>query len=139
MNLPGMLVSLAAVAFIASACGRREMSREDRQELGKTLYERYCASCHASVPGEAAPVAPALRRQPPDLTRLTERLGRPLAREDLASFIDGRREVAAHGTREMPVWGRRLYEDYPQTPGTDVVREGTIALILDYLETIQVE
>jgi hypothetical protein len=39
----------------------------------------------------------------------------------------------------MPVWGTRLYEDYPQTPGTETVREGTIALIIDYLETIQVE
>ncbi len=39
----------------------------------------------------------------------------------------------------MPVWGTRLYEDYPQTPETETVREGTIALIIDYLETIQVE
>ena len=39
----------------------------------------------------------------------------------------------------MPVWGTRLSKDYPEAPGTEAVREGTVALIVDYLETIQEE
>ena len=38
----------------------------------------------------------------------------------------------------MPVWGRRLYESYPQTEGTERVKAGTVELILDYLDSVQV-
>jgi len=38
----------------------------------------------------------------------------------------------------MPVWGARLVEDYPQGQGTAAVRKGTVTLIVDHLDTIQV-
>lgn len=123
--------ALAAIALVLAAC-----HGTPRAELGNNLYDEYCASCHGTVTEEGA-VSTTRATEAPDLTRLAERLGQPLPRETLASYIDGRRELSAHGTREMPVWGTRLYEDYPQTPGTEAVREGTVALIIDYLETIQ--
>ena len=131
MDRLSIAAAFAAAALVGFAC--RETPRA---ELGKNLYEQYCASCHGTV-ADAGSAPSARAAGATDLTRLG--LGGPLSREEFATFIDGRSEVPSHGTREMPVWGARLYEDYPQTAGTETVREGTVALILDYLETIQAE
>jgi mono/diheme cytochrome c family protein len=98
-------------------------------ELGRLQFEKYCIGCHATE-GRPAPGAP-------DLTRLAQKYGSPLPRDVLAAWIDGRRGSEAHGPREMPVWGERLYQTFPATPGTESVRAGTIDVILDYLESIQ--
>ena len=124
-------IGVLVVALWATAC-----EPTPRSELGKARYEEYCSSCHPI--GETARSG-ASETSGPDLTRLRERYGWPLPRERLAAFIDGRTEIRAHGPREMPVWGARLYEDYPQTPGAEAARGGTVTVILDYLETIQIE
>jgi hypothetical protein len=51
----------------------------------------------------------------------------------VASYIDGRVEVARHGPREMPVWGRtdRAEPQVQLTPGR-------IGDIVAYLATLQV-
>jgi hypothetical protein len=51
--------------------------------------------------------------------------------------IDGRRALAQHGTREMPVWGAVLEEEkrgepYPRYQGLLNTR-----LLMDYLATLQ--
>jgi mono/diheme cytochrome c family protein len=122
---PALLLGLAPVAC-------RETSRA---ELGAAQYRDYCAACHGAIGADGAVTG----RKPdaPDLTALAARFGSPLRRDELAAFVDGRSEVLAHGTREMPAWGARLYEDYPQTPGTEAVRSGTIELLVDYLESVQ--
>jgi mono/diheme cytochrome c family protein len=123
-------VVLALVTPLWLAC--REPSSE---ETGAVLYARHCAPCHGDVGRRDAATEPP--PDAPDLTRLGARFGTPLQRDELASFIDGRREVKAHGTRDMPAWGVRLYEGYPETSGTETVREGTIEMLLDYLESVQ--
>jgi hypothetical protein len=82
-------------------------------------------------------VAPFLFTPPPDLTQLSARYGSPLPRAALAEFIDGRRDVRAHGMREMPVWGERLYEDLPPDVGLEAAKASTIYLILEFLESVQ--
>jgi mono/diheme cytochrome c family protein len=106
-----------------------------RPELGAAQYAKYCASCHGEIGADGAVTG----RKPdaPDLTALAAHFGAPLRRDELASFIDGRRDVRAHGARDMPVWGARLYESYPQTPGTEAVRGGTVELLVDYLASVQ--
>jgi hypothetical protein len=106
-----------------------------RTELGAAQYREHCASCHGAI--DASGGVTGRKPDAPDLTSLAARFGSPLRRDELAAFIDGRREVQAHGTREMPVWGARLYESYPQTPGTEAVRGGTVQLLVDYLESVQ--
>jgi mono/diheme cytochrome c family protein len=108
-------------------------------QVGEGVYDRYCSGCHGSSEGEGPRRVEGLEKLPPDLTRLEERHGSPLPRERIARFIDGRSELEAHGSREMPVWGDRLYEHFPESYATDEVRAGTIELILDYLESIQTE
>lgn len=123
--------ALAGVALLAASACRET----PHLELGARHYAHYCASCHGTIGADGA--VTGRKPEAPDLTALATRFGSPLRRDELAAFIDGRRDVRAHGTREMPVWGARLYEDYPQTPGTEAVRSGTLGLLVDYLETVQ--
>lgn len=148
------VVAFALVALLLAACrspaggadagavpaaGVRAASvDEPLLESGAGLYMQYCASCHGVTAQGDGPAAPALLTPPSDLTRLEERHGQPLPMERLAAWIDGRNAVPAHGSREMPVWGERLYAgDRPDSPARDAARSGTILLILEYLDTQQ--
>jgi hypothetical protein len=51
------------------------------------------------------PTAATLRASVPNLRTLSERNGGTFPTDAVASYIDGRTFPAAHGTREMPVWG----------------------------------
>jgi hypothetical protein len=50
-------------------------------------------------------MAPALKTKPTNLLTLSTKFGNPLPEDRIARYIDGREDVAAHGPREMPVWG----------------------------------
>jgi mono/diheme cytochrome c family protein len=104
---------------------------------GRVLYTRYCASCHGLAADGHGPVAPVLRRSPSDLRRLAGRYGEPLVADGLARYIDGREQVAAHGSREMPVWGERFALPEPEASGRAPAVDSRIARIVAYLATIQ--
>jgi mono/diheme cytochrome c family protein len=75
------------------------------QQAGQQYYIEYCASCHGTDGRGAGPVAAALTIRPPDLSKMAARRNGQYPFDELASYIDGRKAVAAHGSREMPVWG----------------------------------
>ena len=105
---------------------------------GGRLYATYCASCHGVGGRGDGPVAETLRVPPADLTRLGDRYGEPLPIDRIADFVDGRSHVAAHGPREMPVWGEQLYRGEREgAPAKEAARRGTVLLIVEWLQTIQ--
>lgn len=71
---------------------------------GAQAFRTYCASCHGPAGRGDGPVAAQLRQAPPDLTQFSARNGGVFPSVRLGRIIDGR-DVAAHGIREMPVWG----------------------------------
>ena len=84
------------------------------------------------------PVADELKTPPTNLTRIAARYGGEFDAARVARYIDGRTELAVHGTREMPVWGRR----FDDRTGEALVEEtrlgpGPILLIVEYLRSIQ--
>ena len=97
---------------------------------GRVFYMRYCSSCHGVAADGHGPVAPVLTRPPSDLRRLGERYGRPLPADRIARWVDGREDVAAHGSREMPVWGERF-----RAP--EQAMDPRIRAIVSYLESVQ--
>lgn len=106
-------------------------------EAGRTLYLRYCASCHGMDARGNGPTAAALRVPPTDLTRLA-RVNRgtfPAAR--VSETIDGRIQLPAHGTREMPIWGERLGDDIGNRDTREEVVRGRIWFLVEYLRTLQ--
>ena len=130
----------AAALLLAQACGsEREETGVPEESAGRIAYERHCAACHGLEGRGDGPVAQSLHTKPADLTRLRERRGGEWDEAWVVSSIDGRRAVAAHGPRDMPVWGS-VFEDeltgeqkpYPRY--TTFLKVRTLA---QYLETIQ--
>lgn len=110
---------------------------EVRAKQGADLFRQFCASCHGPGARGDGPVASVLDPPPADLTTLAQRHGSPLPKAALADLIDGRRQVRAHGSSDMPVWGQRLLENVPPSAGSEAGKTGAILLILEYLESIQ--
>ena len=94
--------TLAAVlAGFSLACEREAPPSPS----GRALYLRHCASCHGESGRGNGPVAASLSVPPTDLTGIARRAGGRFEEARVMRVIDGRREVEAHGPREMPVWG----------------------------------
>ncbi len=142
----GLSGCMRATRFLAGP-----QSPEERTAAGHERFLRYCASCHGREAKGGGPVAGALKRPPADLTRIELRRGR-FDPDFIASYIDGRVRVWEHGPGDMPVWGRvfdgedeqtwregRPRQPEDQVPPDNPLTPGAIALIVDYLRSIQVE
>lgn len=117
------------------ACG----SSESPAPTGEVLYLRHCASCHGESGTGDGPVAASLRTPPSDLTTIAARAGGRFDESLVLRFIDGRRVVAEHGSREMPVWGGV----FSQELAGERSREYTVLLhgraLTDYVRSLQRE
>lgn len=105
--------------------------------LGAPLFSRYCTSCHGVGARGDGPAASSLRPRPADLTGIAKRRGGEFPSGQVAQFIDGRFELAAHGSREMPVWGERFGADVPDSGVGESIARGNIASLVEYLKSIQ--
>jgi mono/diheme cytochrome c family protein len=126
------LRAAAAAMLIGSGVAAAE------ETTGRDAYLEYCASCHGPEGKGDGPMAAELKKKPANLTRLAQKHGSPLPKDRLLDFIDGRDMVRSHGSREMPVWGKRLIENVPPGAGTEAYKRGTLRAILDWIDTIQV-
>ena len=132
-----------AVWLCVIVAGCSNMARD--YEAGKREYESKCATCHGAGGKGDGPQAQMLPTQPADLTLLAKDNGGVFPARRLYEIIDGRREVAAHGPRTMPVWGRFFQVDVPELPsdatGTVDFRETAvrdrIQVIIDYISRLQ--
>ncbi len=141
---------LLAMGGIAAACGLglaiavAVAAEEGSQtpsllaEQGAALFERHCAVCHGEGGRGDGPAAPALRKAPADLTRIAARRGGTFPEAEVARIVDGRFDLPAHGSREMPVWGVRLGEDVPEEVAQEFVR-GRIDMLVAHLRSLQRE
>jgi mono/diheme cytochrome c family protein len=104
---------------------------------GQRFFERYCSACHGPDGKGHGPVASALRTPPADLTQIAKRRGGEFPVAEIAAYIDGRSEVQAHGSRDMPVWGERFSEPVGGgSLGEEVVR-GNLLILMQYLQSLQ--
>jgi mono/diheme cytochrome c family protein len=100
---------------------------------GPDLFRAYCASCHGSDAKGHGPASEAMKTRVPDLTRLArDNDGRfPDAR--VRKTIMGDDVVAAHGSREMPIWGPVFHQVEEDVDRGNVRLEN----LVQYLESIQ--
>lgn len=127
-----MLIVVFSVVTL-SGCPREQASHP----TGVALYHQYCESCHGPTGKGDGPVAASLQRPPADLTTLAQRAGGRFDEAAVMAVIDGRRAVAAHGSREMPVWGAVFEEELQKqryTRYSGLLRSRVLA---DYLKTLQ--
>jgi mono/diheme cytochrome c family protein len=73
--------------------------------VGQEMFRFYCASCHGLDGKGKGPAAPALKKQPPDLTLLSKKYGGKFPRNTVSSVIEGNDFITDHGSRDMPIWG----------------------------------
>ena len=102
-------------------------------EAGASLFRTYCASCHGADGRGAGPMTTRLRRLPPSLTSFAVRNAGVFPSERVRRIIDGR-DIPAHGTFEMPVWG----DAFRRRDGlSDEAAAARIDAIVRYLDSIQ--
>lgn len=111
-------------------------------DIGKIEYDQSCATCHGLDGKGKGAFAEALELSIPDITTLAKRNGGVFPITRVHDVIDGREQVKAHGTRDMPVWGSHFsisaaprYDDYAYNREAAV--RGRILLVIDYLYRLQ--
>jgi mono/diheme cytochrome c family protein len=92
------LIATAAVLLAPQALPAQE-------DLGARLYFNHCAACHGEDGEGGGPVATTMRVTMPNLRTLAMRNGGAFPADAVAAYIDGRELTAAHGDRQMPIWG----------------------------------
>ena len=131
----------AALLFLlllpACASEPAEPAQPMLASLGAETFQQYCASCHGAGARGDGPAADALRIRPADLTRIAARRGGEFPDAEIATYIDGRFEVEAHGTREMPIWGERLGDPIAEGIDPDELVRGRILTLVEHLKSIQ--
>jgi mono/diheme cytochrome c family protein len=126
---------LLAAALCLSACARDRSA----DASGRDTYLRYCASCHGPEGRGDGPLAGSLTPPPADLTQLAKKNGGDYDERAVMAVIDGRRQVAAHGSRDMPVWGA-IFEAEEEGRGEPYPAYHSLLqsrLLVDYLATLQ--
>ncbi len=95
------VVTLAVLGPIGLAGAQASALRQ----LGEHEYFGLCASCHGARGHGDGAAAATLSVAPTDLTRLSRKNNGVFPSSRIFKVIDGRLVVAAHGPRDMPVWG----------------------------------
>lgn len=122
-----------AAASLAAAEERAELKAAG---VGRALFVQYCASCHGIDAKGGGPTAEALKTQLPDLTSLSMKDG-GFDEAGVRTSIDGTRAKAAHGSRDMPVWGK-VFESRPQKRG-EAWAQTDIWALTEYIKSIQAQ
>lgn len=98
---------------------------------GPEMFRAYCAVCHGSNGRGGGPAAEALRKAPADLTQLSRRNGGTFPRTMVLSTIQGTDALAAHGPRDMPIWGVSF-----RALGDDSMVKLRVASLTDFIEAL---
>lgn len=131
----------AGLALVVSGCAVLSSGN-----AGKNEYQSNCAACHGKSGKGDGPKAASLPVRPANLTLLAKRNGGIFPADRVRAVIDGRTEVAAHGSREMPVWAMEFQvvppnQPQPMSEEPFGFRENTVQArinaLVDYLQRLQ--
>jgi mono/diheme cytochrome c family protein len=102
------IVVLGLAVLLVSDSVSSSSSVSANNERGRRLYLQYCASCHGVDGKGHGPVTRDLSKPLPDLTQIEKKEGQfPASRIKLVIAGEvGETEIRAHGTKDMPVWGK---------------------------------
>jgi mono/diheme cytochrome c family protein len=136
MKTPRSLtVRTLAVLFVVVLAGAMALAAQQAELIarGKVTYRIYCQNCHGDAAHGDGRVAQWLTVKPTDLTQLTKKNDGAFPFDRVYRVIDGREEVAAHGMRDMPIWGQLFIE----TSGSEDQVRGKILQLIHFLQSIQ--
>ncbi|HSR09325.1 MAG TPA: c-type cytochrome [Bryobacteraceae bacterium] len=137
-NAPGALLILTTTLSLSTAA----FAQTEKIDLGKKDYDLQCSLCHGVDAKGDGVFGASLKVEPPDLTVLTKKNGGVFPAERIGRVIDGRAEIASHGSRDMPIWGTRYavdaaehFADFPYAQEAYI--RARVLRLVDYLYRIQ--
>jgi mono/diheme cytochrome c family protein len=133
------LLILATSLLAAARTGAADDKLAPMAAAGREEFTTYCTPCHGRSGVGDGVAAPALKKPPADLTRIAARRAGAFPDDEIAAIIDGRTDIMAHGSRDMPIWGERFGDDAAESFDREPIAQGRVALLIAYLKTIQVD
>jgi mono/diheme cytochrome c family protein len=119
-----------------------------QEQIGKQEFDQRCAVCHGADGRGDGPMAESFTTMPANLTVLSKNNGGVYPFSKVYEAIDGRRNIAAHGTSQMPLWGRYfmdttrregMQDPTPLEEQESKIVQGRILSLVYYLYTLQAE
>jgi mono/diheme cytochrome c family protein len=101
---------------------------------GKEMFTTYCAVCHGTDGKGGGPAASALKVPPTDLTMLSKNNGGKFPSLKVTAAIRGEADLPAHGSKDMPVWGKLFWS---MSRGHEGEVQQRVANLTHYIETLQ--
>ena len=131
------LFMIAAIASVLPIAGWAQST-----EIGESLYNQYCSTCHGADGGGEGPLTEIMLEKPSDLRLLAannpaEEGVFPMLR--VIHVIDGRTGLRAHGG-SMPTYGALFMAetiDEMEDMGAVLETRGRVLSLAMYLESIQ--
>ena len=137
-----LVVALALVGVVLPGVGKQTQTAPNvegqftpliRSVEGPDLFRAYCTPCHGMDAKGGGPAAPALKTKVPDLTLLASNNQGQFPTARVRQVIMGDKVVAAHGSREMPIWGPIFHQVESDMDWGNV----RLVNLMKYLQTIQ--
>ena len=135
--LTSLAVAALGLGLAVSAARAASAQPQYSATTGGPTYRTYCANCHGVDGRGKGEITESLAKKPNDLTRLTAENDGVFPAERLQEVIDGRAEVASHGSREMPVWGDLFLWPEDDSPERREHVKRKIGQLVAYLRSIQ--
>ena len=129
-----LIVALAAFAAAQEKVINKVPVKPTSAASGKEMYNTYCAVCHGLTGKGDGPAAEALKVPPPDLTQMAKKNGGKYPGIKVASTIRGEAQLPAHGTKDMPIWGRLFWS---MSQGHQAEVQQRVTNLTDYIESLQ--
>jgi len=110
-----------------------------QEDAGKNEFMISCAVCHGESGKGEGPFARLMNISVPNLTTLASQNEGTFPYLKVFMTVDGRTQIEGHGA-PMPVWGERFStasKDQYGPYGTELMIRARIAVLVDYLESIQ--
>ena len=134
------LMTIIGIA-VGLSCAPTATLAQGKSDFGKEEFESKCASCHGQSGRGDGPLSRMFTTKPTDLTTMAKKNGGVFPAQRAYEIIDGRQDVAAHGPRAMPVWGRDYRANVPDLEGyfdlRTTVSQAKIQALVDYLFRLQ--
>lgn len=133
----GVVFATASSPFHSQAQSRNKpASRQPDVASGKITFAKYCGSCHGEDGKGNGPTAKVLTPPPTDLTTLSKTHEGKYPASYISALLKFGRNLAAHGSPDMPVWGSQFKAI---DPTGDPTGQRHIDDVVAYLQSIQVK
>jgi mono/diheme cytochrome c family protein len=141
MTVRVTILVLASTVVLSGFCLSQQSTvenvpiRHTSPASAQNMFVAYCAACHGKDGKGNGPAASSLKVAPPDLTTLAKRNNGVFPRDRVYGTISGQVAIAAHGSKEMPVWGK-LFHSIDSNDSFTLMR---LKNLTDYVESLQVK